>query len=52
MTSFTLQQFILTDLRVNEKGWINHPDYVQPYMPGESGDGVGFPTGFGDWWRS
>jgi len=20
-------------------------------MPGESGDGVGFPTGFGDWWR-
>ena len=21
-------------------------------MPGESGDGVGFPTGFGDWWRS
>ena len=20
-------------------------------MPGESGDGDGFPTGFGDWWR-
>lgn len=20
-------------------------------MPGESGDGVGFPVGFGDWWR-
>ncbi len=21
-------------------------------MPGETGDGVGFPAGFGNWWRS